>query len=337
MHAPGARFDPLRGRWVIVAPARAQRPAEPGTGGRAPPGCAFCAGHEDRTPPEVARAGPGPPDEPGWRVRVFPNRFPVVAGGPAASSGDGDRDRGGDDPLRRGSPARGRHEVVVLSPDHHRSLGSLDEAAVVEVLTVVRDRARAHAAEGLAYSQAFVNHGPAAGASLEHPHAQIVAAGVPPSVLLEEAARISPGGRCTICAEIDRLGDDPELLVAGGDAVLWCPWWAGSDYEMLLAPRRHRPRFEDAGAELGAVAAVLGDGLRRVDVALGGPPYNLAVHSRPAGVGTDGHWHVHIWPRLQREAGFERATGVLIATVDPAGAAQVLRAAGTALPSQPAP
>jgi UDPglucose--hexose-1-phosphate uridylyltransferase len=94
---------------------------------------------------------------------------------------------------------------------------------------------------------------------------------------------------------------------------------------MLAAPRLHRPRFEDAGNELPAVADVLRDGLARLDRAAGDPPYNLVIHSRPASVAGDYHWHIHVWPRLQREAGFERGSGVLVNVVDPALAAALLR------------
>lgn len=319
--APEARFDPLRGRWVIVAPGRSDRPHGQGAGAAGTPGappadCPLCPGHEAATPPEVARTGPGRPGEPGWRVRVVPNRYPIVAAGTGPSGGDG---------LRRRAPARGDHEVVVLSPDHGRSLARLGDAEVAEVLLVLRDRARVHAGRGRAACQVFVNHGPEAGASLGHPHAQLVATEWAPQDLVDEAARIGDGPGCVVCAEMERHRAEPALVVSSGEAELWCPWWSGTSYELLLAPRRHRARFEDAGTEVPAVGAALRDGLARLDSLLGDPPYNLGVHSRPAGAGGGGHWHVHVWPRVQRDAGFERATGTLVTTVDPADAAARLR------------
>ena len=322
------RRDPLTARWVILSPERADRPRDPGRGTVAttPPltmaaeaaaGCAFCPGHEAETPPEVARRGSGTPDAPGWEVRVFPNLFPIVYGVTDDDiTGDG---------LRRRRAAGGVHEVAVLSPSHHRSLARLDDREVLQVLVALQDRVRAHAATGHLYTQVMVNHGSAAGASVAHPHAQIVAIDVVPPTVDEEVAHLSAGDQCVLCLELERQDDDPSLVVTGQEAPVWCPWWSSTAYELLLAPRRHRPRFEDAGAELEAVAGSLRLGLARLDRQLGDPPYNLFVHTLPAHRHTDFHWHIHIRPRLQQDAGFELGTGILVNTVDPVDAAQRLR------------
>ena len=116
--------------------------------------CAFCAGQETRTPDEVlAVRGPGSaPIAPGWSVRVVPNKYPIV--------GDG---------------VPGAHEVVIFSPAHDIDMGALADTAATDVLLMLRDRSRFHLAHGCRYAQAFVNQGKNAGASIEHPHAQLVA------------------------------------------------------------------------------------------------------------------------------------------------------------------
>src|SRR6476659_1495921 len=128
------RYDALGDRTVIMATGRGARPhqfrapdadADPGT-----EHCPFCPGHEAMTPPEVARTGTGAPDTPGWRVRVAPNLYPIVDA----------------------------HEVVVLSPDHDRPFGALDDAAAVEVFTVLSDRIAVHLGRGLAAAVAVLNH-----------------------------------------------------------------------------------------------------------------------------------------------------------------------------------
>lgn len=328
-----ARRDPLTGRWVIVAPGRAGRPdttapgpAPPSAAGAHPVAgdeCPFCPGHEHLTPPEIARTGAGDPGGPGWHTRVVPNRYPIVAG-PAGAAVSGHA--AGDVPRRERRLATGAHEVVVLSPDHARSLGALDPDRVVEVLTVLRDRVQAQALAGHTFAQAIVNHGAAGGASLPHPHAQVVAADLTPPEIVAEIARVATGrDPCLICAEAGRQRDEDTLLIGSPGADLWCPWWSSAPYEMLLAPRRHSPSFEEADDELPAVGRVLHEGLARLGRLLGDPPYNLAVHSRPPGLASDFHWHVHVWPRLQRDGGFERATGVLVTVVDPADATRRLR------------
>ncbi len=164
--------DELTGDTVILAPARALRPdtfrveADPLAASVAT--CPFCRGNEHETPPEVARIGPGTPDTPGWTLRVVPNKFPIVGGG-----------------------VPGAHEVVIFSPAHDADLGALSETAAADVLVALRDRARVHLANGHAYAQAFVNQGKAAGASIEHPHAQLVALDLVPS----RARRVSIASR----------------------------------------------------------------------------------------------------------------------------------------------
>jgi UDPglucose--hexose-1-phosphate uridylyltransferase len=80
---PELRRDPLSGRWVVLAPARAQRPGAerapmPSAGDDAER-CPFCEGREAATPPETFALGPPgrPADAPAWRVRVVPNKFPA--------------------------------------------------------------------------------------------------------------------------------------------------------------------------------------------------------------------------------------------------------------------
>lgn len=323
-----ARVDPLTGRTVILAPGRAGRPdtwarAAAGLEGATasvPGDCPFCPGNEKLTPPEIARTGPGAPGTPGWRTRVFPNRYPIVDGGTVGSVVAADD-------LRPERAVAGVHEVVVLSPDHEGAFGRLDPSQVTDVLTVVRDRVRVHAASGHRATQVFVNHGAEGGASLAHPHAQVIAIDLEPPAVREELERITTRDGCLVCREIGRHGRDPGLVVATAPgAELWCPWAAGTAYEMLLAPTRHQPGFEHADAEdLRAVGELLHHGLERLDRVAADVPYQIAVHSRPAGVVDDYHWHVHMWPRLQRQAGFEHGSGLLVNIVEPARAAAELR------------
>src|SRR3954447_25439064 len=126
--------DELTGDHVILAPARALRPdtfravASPLPASVAT--CPFCAGNENETPPEVARIGPGDPDAPGWRVRVVPNKYPIVGDGVA-----------------------GAHEVVMLSPGHNADIGRLTIEQAIDVFAALRDRARFHLDRGCAYAQ----------------------------------------------------------------------------------------------------------------------------------------------------------------------------------------
>src|SRR4051794_32298118 len=132
------RHDPMTGRWVAIAPARAHRPGASAPAGESADECPFCAGHEDRTPPETLRLGAGPT---GWDVRVIPNRYPALE----------------------------RQEVVVHGAEHAHSLGELRDST----LDLIADawQRRAHDAGGTCFP--FVNEGRESGASLPHSHSQL--------------------------------------------------------------------------------------------------------------------------------------------------------------------
>jgi UDPglucose--hexose-1-phosphate uridylyltransferase len=303
---PEYRYDAILDRRVIVAPDRGARPyttaaAPPATG---PDACPFCPHHEHRTPPEICRTGPGEPDTPGWRVRVVPNLYPIVG---APEAGD----------------ATGAHEVVVLCPDHGRDLPELDDGQATELFTVLRDRVRVHLADGRAFALAFVNHGRAAGASIEHPHAQIVAPDAPATAIAAMTERFESD---LVAAEL-AAARRRELVVADGPAPVWCPPASWAPYQLRVAHRSTRARFDEAtDAEVRMVALATRDAVAVIGRALPGAPYNVIVHSAPPGVpAREMHWHVEIVPRTSVVAGFELGTGEYANSVAPEHAAARLR------------
>lgn len=316
------RTDPLTGVSTIVATARAtrpdtHRPDSPPSGRVALPAhdaaCPFCPGNESQTPPEVARRGPGRRDMPGWTIRVVPNLYPAVA--PPGRAGDG--------------LAAGAHEVVVVSPAHDRDLGRLDDTEVEEVFAVLRDRARTHLDDGRAYVSVFVNHGRPAGASIEHPHAQVLSLDAVPPEARAAQARVAAAGRDLVADQhVDAAARG--LVVLDGPAVAWCPWAAAWPYEMVIAHPGGGARFDTAAdTELSAVARATRDAVARLAALLGAVPYNVLV----AGAGSTAppepheHWYVRIVPRTVVRAGFEMLSGLAINTVAPEDAAARLRAA----------
>jgi UDPglucose--hexose-1-phosphate uridylyltransferase len=294
------RFDALSGHHVIVADARAARPhqfhADEPTGVSSVDDCPFEPGHESMTPPEIARTGPGLPGTPGWRVRVFPNRYPITDA----------------------------HEVVVLSPDHEASFARLGDGAAIEVVTMLRDRVAALLRSGQAAAVAILNHKREAGASLPHPHAQVVGtAFVPPGI---EAA-VHRFEASTVDLVLDDLAHDADLVLSGGDTPVWCPYASSSVYQMRAALAAAGPHFHLAtDDEVAAIAVTVRAALAALSRALGDAPYNLVVHSAPPGRDTY-HWYVEITPRLSVVAGFEQATGLLVNSVSPERAARTLAGA----------
>jgi len=326
------RQDPLTGRWVIIAARRGRRPNEfagvthvPAD----PDACPFCPGHESRTTPEILAVGRSPgeaADGPGWRMRVFPNLYPALSVPVTAVDTDPPW------PLRSGA---GSHEVVVITPDHGGGLHTLGAGQLAELLVVLKGRVRKlGAAAGVRHVLVFFNQGADAGATLVHPHGQILASSLVPRLVREKmecfANHRDRAGDCLLCAMVARdeeAGD--RLVVAGTDAVAIAPWASRFPYEMLVVPRSHAPGLESAGdPTLPGVAEVLAEALDRLARKVPDPSLNLVLHGAPGPddeAGTDFHWHLEILPRLARLAGFEAGTGFAINALAPETAAGRLR------------
>ncbi len=333
--APGElREDPLSGRLAAIAAGRAARPEaflrDVGPS-RGTLGCPFCPGHEHMTPPEVwADREPGSAaDSPGWKVRVVPNKFPAFAGPPAAPNPDGG--------LYRSAPSAGAHEVVIHSTDHDASIADLEAGQTALVMSAYRARLLAHRQDPFGSIVVIVNQGRTAGASLEHPHSQLIATVERPELVRAELERLA-GPDCAACAVVKRERGGDRAVEEAGELLTICPWASSMPYESLLVPAAHLPRFEegDTDGDL-RIAGAIGRLLRRFGGVVGASaPYNLVLHSAPPGV-SDFHWHLHLLPRLTTYGGFELATGIIINVVDPDQAAAGLRAASPEPSRAPSP
>jgi UDPglucose--hexose-1-phosphate uridylyltransferase len=323
------RLDPLSGAWVLIAPGRSERPGFHVSRRRSRPWpvpewsatCPFCPGNEKRTPPEVARVG-GAPRGTDWQVRVFSNRYPLLEGTVPDMDGRGSTAT----TLLHSRPTGGAHEVVVLSPRHDAALATLSSDQASAALRVLVERMRSHLGGGRRYVQVFVNHDPAAGSSLDHPHAQVVAMDVVPPLVEREADALSGDG-CLLCTAVrEECRPGAPRAVLSGRVAAWCPFWSSAPYELLVAPRVHRARLEDSEDHLGDLAESLVSLMGRLDGAAGDPAYNLVVHSAPASA-RDFHWHLHVRPRQSEPGGFELGTGMAVVELAPEDAAAALRQA----------
>ena len=331
---PELRKDPITGRWVIIATDRAKRPndfirqpvppAQPGAV------CPFDAGHENKTPPEVLayRDGTGR-DQPGWRVRVVPNKFPVLGiEGALNRQGEGMYDK---------MSGIGANEVIIETPDHSATLSDMPEQQIAEVLKAFKDRINDLKRDRrFRYIILFRNYGESAGASLEHPHSQLIALPVIPSVVKEEvdASREfhEAKERCIFCDIIHEESSAGARLISETDRfTVLAPYAPRFPFETWILPKQHSSHYEDSEpALLDNLAWVLRSTMRKIDKVLERPAYNFIVHSAPVQEAPLAyyHWHIEIIPKLTRVAGFEWGTGFYINPTPPEEAARFLREAG---------
>ncbi len=336
------RRGPIGNRWVIVAPIRGKRPSDFHALGEkakdlSKADCPFCPGNEDKTPPEIYRVSN--PDG-SWQVRVVPNKFPALSDdfcGLEQVSVDG---------LYQRMSGRGRHEVIIESPDHRKGIAELSLSGVEKIVDTFAVRLREIKKDiGHKFVLLFENHGKPAGASLSHPHAQIVATPIVPQMIrryLQEAhSYYKDKGQCVFCDVLrTELRSGERVIEESDEYVVYAPYASCFPFEMKIMPKEHSHRFTDiTGVQRREFADILKRTLRRLKDLLDDPPYNLMLHTAPNvsarsnkhdyySTLEDGyHWRVVIIPRLTVMAGLEHATGFYINPVPPEQAAQYLREA----------
>ncbi len=320
------RLDPLTGRWVVISAERGERPSA--LAPRSLPveafperPCPFCPSHED-SPVNYEQA-----DGDGWHVRVVPNRYPAFDGSqPMAVTNLG--------PVFTQAPGSGIHEVLILSPDHATTWADLDDTGAERVMRAMAARMADHASTpGLRYSQGIVNSGREAGASLEHPHGQLLGMPFVPREITDEQAGFARfAGNCLLCTTLEaEESAGHRIVLSEDDTVVVAPFWSGTPYEMLVLPRAHGTHLYEATDEtLSGVGRTISRALEAMRDAIGDVAYNVVFHSAPYKAAGDFHWHAHILPKVATRAGFELGTGVLINVVPPEDAAATLRATSAA-------
>lgn len=332
---PELRRDPIAGRWVIISPERAMRPGQlKPTARYAKPAaetCPFCEGRESMTPPEIwARRREGPPNGPGWKLRVVPNKYPALRI-------EGSLDKRGDG-IYDAMNGIGAHEVIVESPQHLWSTSDQTPSQVAETLAAYKARMTDLARDPrFVYCLIFKNVGDAAGASLEHTHSQLIATPIIPMRVQSKLDRSKQyfdfRGRCIFCDMIQQeMTDDVRVVTATDHFVSLQPFAPRFPFETWIFPRGHVSHFENTPDErLPELAALLHETIVRIERVALAPAYNYLIHTAPntSSPSEHFHWHLELLPRLTRVAGFEWGTGFYINPLPPEDAARYLREAGT--------
>lgn len=327
---PELRRDPIMGRWVIISSDRGKRPSDfsanqdfPNAGA-----CPFCPGFEDKTPPEIlAYYHSGrEKNKPGWWVRVIPNKFPALEIDQSLNrTGVGMYDR---------MNGMGAHEVIIETPNHDQKIYQMDPAKTEDIFWAFRDRIMDLKKDSrLEYILIFKNHGSSAGASLSHPHSQLIAMPMVPIRFRQESAGalqyFEYKERCVYCDIIrSECQENVRVVAQNKDFVALLPYASRFPFEMWVLPMRHSSEFQDIQkSEISSLSAMMKTVFQKIDYVLNSPPFNFILHTAP--IKTPGlqhyHWYIEIIPKLTKLAGFEQGTGFYINPTPPEEAARQLR------------
>jgi UDPglucose--hexose-1-phosphate uridylyltransferase len=329
------RFSLISGDWVVIATGRGQRPDTFKKEKRikkvvAKKDCFFCNIETQESPVLISRKGKLrtyfydnnggkklsiPKD---WSVIVVPNKYPAFV----RQNGLDIRKRG----LHNLMNAYGVAEVVVTR-HHTRQIAEFKLEEIKELLDVYQARYVEIMKEPhINYISIFHNHGVEAGASVAHPHSQIIAT----PVIDPKIKRSLTGAKdyykhhkkCGHCQmnKWDREHNE-RLIFENEEFLVVCPFASKTAFEISITPKEHLPYFErisDAQKKSLAEAFFVG---------LDDPPYNFYLQTAPC----DGrnhdyyHWHWVIAPKTATMAGFEMCTGIEISTIEPEKAAEYLK------------
>ncbi len=323
------RKDMVSGDWIIMAPERAKRPHD------------FLAKKTDRVPTpidtcpfeDLEKSGNVPvvasyPNETEWEGAIIPNKFPALFHGPVCAQ------------LFEQGPYSvmegiGRHELLI-GRSHVATLADMELASAVRLFSLLQSHYHTLKQDNcLAYTSTFFNWGPSAGASLFHPHYQILSLPIiPPDVqhsLNGSNKYFSQHQQCVHCAMIAFEKKEGSRIVASNDnAIAFAPYVSRSPFEVRVFPLHHDASFEETPAEkLADVVDLLKTVLTQVRNHAGDPDCNFFIHTAPLH-NVDGqydyyHWHIEVIPKLTTIGGFELGTGIDINVIDPVDAARIMR------------
>lgn len=329
------RQNVINGEWVIISSERAKRPEDYNATVKTrstPPehssNCPFCKGNEHMCDPNTYEIKEGSD----WKMRVIPNKFAAVSRPAVIPCTSLPRTRVAG--IHLSAQGYGAAEVVIESPKHNANLALMEKSEVYEVIKSYKERFNSLSEDpNIAMVNIFKNYGVSAGASLEHPHSQIIATHVLATHISDELSyarrAFNTFGTCIFCDLLKKERDAGDRIITITEHfAAFCPFASRSPYEVRIFPLKHSALFGTINEEqMMDLAGMLKMILAKIRNLLNDPDYNYYVRTVP---NSDGdvrffHWHIAITPRLTRPAGFELGTRIYINTTPPEQAATELR------------
>ncbi|HUX35736.1 MAG TPA: DUF4921 family protein [Candidatus Paceibacterota bacterium] len=322
------RQDLVSGDWIILSTERAKRPHDllEKKKKRRPTPISKCP-FED-----LQKSGNWPPIElqPGgkdWRIAIIQNKYPALKHANICATH-----------FKTGPYEQldgiGRHELAITR-SHDKNLAHLSEGEGLELFELLQRRyMKLKKDDCLRYTSTFFNWGENAGASLYHPHMQMITLPIiPPDIshsLNGSKNYFKKHRRCVHCDIIKFEEKNKKRIILKNDfAIAVAPFVSRQPFEIKVFPRNHQPHFEKTPlADLKGIVSALQEVLRKVEKNLNDPDLNFFIHTAPykdPAHYKHYHWHIEVLPKISTMAGFELGTGVDINVVDPDAAAAMLK------------
>jgi len=331
------RFDIASKDWVVIATGRAKRPevfkkAKQNKERASKKDCPFCKIETQKRPVLIFSSGKKVPFAPGaripknWSTLVIPNKYPAfIPEDRLEKRTEGD--------LYQSVNAVGFHEVVVTK-DHDKQLPLLSLSEIKEVLDVYQARYLDLIKDPFVkHISIFHNHGREAGASIYHPHSQIITTPLIDAdlknALSASRAYFKKHKTCVYCkmAKWERRVKK-RIVFENKDFLVICPFASKMAFQLIVSPKKHLSHFERISEQRKeTLAEAFKQALHRLYKGLNNPAYNFYLHTAPCDNRDYSfyHWHWTILPKTSIYAGFELGASMEISTIEPEKAAAYLR------------
>lgn len=228
----------------------------------------------------------------------------------------------------------GFHEVFVYK-DHKKDLDKFNSKETAAMFLTFLQRYLSLKNDAcVEYISIFHNHGQEAGASISHPHSQLIAVPViPPDInrsLIGSKNFYHKNKKCVHCLMIEwEKKSKKRVIFENKNFISFCPYVSRLAFEMRIFPKIHQSNFENNSESLiYDLAEVFNSSINKLSLALKNPSYNFFIHTAPPKMKDEHnhyHWHIEIVPKTSIWAGFEIGTGIEISTITPESAAKFLR------------
>jgi len=324
------RRDLVKNNWVAIATDTALKPNEFPINKRGIETsgnhifCPFCQGNEPSTPPEIAafRNNNSQANTPGWSIRVIPNKFSVFC-----LEGVLEKTHAG---IYSNYNGVGRQEVIIETPEHGVDLHELNQAQVVQVFRMLKQRYNELSADDrIKYIQIYKNRGIFAGASQDHSHSQMIGLPFVPRWNSGPADYYLKNEQCLLCAIIAQEKQSAIRLVYETEHfLLICPYASRFSYETWVIPKKHCEHFGAISeVEIGDLAMVCRAYTQMMVKTLQNPAYNFIFNTAPVNLPYQPgfHWYMEINPRMLVNTGIDIATGIYMNPVAPELSAALFR------------
>ncbi len=322
---PRLRENFITGEWVVVAPERSSRPKDfissTPTEKADKKDCPFCVENNVAYKTSIKKFETD-------KVYVIPNLYPAFVGEDEVTHIGGD--------YYPSHKSLGGHDVIILK-NHDKELEDLDRATLEEYYHTYQRRIKYFNSNPVVeYSMVIHNYGSESGASIVHPHSQLMASSViPPRILAEvEGSKkyYLKNGVCVFCDLVKKEQQAGVRIIGENKYFLAFTFWAPRfPFETWIVPKNHQIQFENIGrTERLAMADIFKSVLGKLDKSLNKPGYNYYIHSGPPRMENQKdlekfyHWHIEIAPRTSTFGGYELGSGMVISVVSPEKAAKFL-------------